>query len=637
MSTPKYGGGMKSNASDYLQVATAIYKDACSKCTADVSDFRDLEVIETRTKHEGLSFLTITLPNFCKDFERSLAIGYIDSTFFRSFSKSGSIPAFLQGMISHVFSRETGRLNHEHTPDVLSGGVSSDIPTIVESVRQICLTFKKLEIDCAPKRVTATLESFIEVEASFEPLSIPDEQYYDFCDIAHMLWDDMVRPFRINQIVPRHGPGATAEKISGNSKFKWRRWHDRLEPYFPLVDTAFPLGTPVDAKELKLTTIVPETEEQPVRVTPVPKTLKGPRIIAIEPACMQYAQQGIRDWLYARLETYRYSRGHINFSDQRVNQRLAISSSRTGRLATIDLSDASDRVPRDLALEMFRANPDLLGAIEACRSTRAEMPDGRVIGPLNKFASMGSALCFPVEAMYFYTVCVVALLRAQGLPGTEKNILNVSSQVYVYGDDIIVPSTYAVIVLEYLQKYNCKVNLNKTFLTGKFRESCGVDAYDGKLVSPTYLRRVRPENKRQASQIISWVSTANLFYLRGYWRTAQLLYDVVEKIIGNLPYVSENSEGLGRISFMDEFTTGMWNNKMGLLRYHPMKHRFEVRTMVPRPVFRKDPLSGYAALQKSLASLSRQADEWAVRDASHLEHFALHGAVALKRRWVPAT
>lgn len=618
---------MKSNVSDYLGVAEVVYKDACAKCIADVSDLRDLDTLRYRVEHEGLSFLTITLPKFCQDFERSLELGYIDSTFFQSFRKNGSIPAFLQGMISHVFNRETGRLiSNEDTPNVLSGGVSSDIPTIIESVRQICLTFKKLEIDCSPQRVQKALDSFIAIERSFETFSVPEKLYHDFSDIAFLLWSDMVRPFRIDQVVPRHGPGATSERISGNQKYVWREWNDRLEPFFPLVDSAYPLGTPVDSEELKRVTIVPEQDERPVRVTPVPKTLKGPRIIAIEPACMQYAQQGIRDWLYASIESYPLTAGMINFKSQQINQELALISSRTGRLATIDLSDASDRVPRELALEMFRSNPDLLDAIDACRSTKAEMPDGQIIGPLNKFASMGSALCFPVEAMYFYTICVMAILEAKHLPGTYANLRLVCRMIHVYGDDIIVPTTYANVVLDYLQKYNCKVNLNKTFLTGKFRESCGVEAYDGKLVTPTYLRHIPPENKRQASQLISWVKTANLFYKRGYWRTTSFLLNKVERVLGELPYGSEESEGLVRISYLGFRSASRWNPKF---------QRLEIRCWCPSPVKSKDRIGGYAALQKSLASLHRLVDDWAVRDASHLEHFALHGAVALKLRWVP--
>jgi hypothetical protein len=659
---------MKSNASDQLELLEAIYIDATNKCTASVSDLRDLETIRSRVEKEGLSFLTITLPNFCRDFERSLAVGYIDSTLFRSFRKNGSIPAFLQGMISLIFDRETGRkINDEQTPN---GVVVDDFSTLIDSIRQICLSFKKLEIGCTLQRVHSAIHNYVEVEQSLQEFSLSESEIADFTVVSGVLWDVLVSPIRLADCNPRHGPGATAERISGNQKYVWRNWHDRLEPYFPLIGTGYPLGTSPDSEELEMVTIIPTDDEQPVRVVPVPKTLKGPRIIAIEPCCMQFAQQGIRSALYERIESYWLTRGHVNFRDQTVNQKLAIISSKTGQLATIDLSDASDRVPRDLALVMFRSNPDLQAAIDACRSTKAELPDGSIIGPLKKFASMGSALCFPIEAMYFYTICVVALLRAQNLPVTRRNCFTVSRELYVYGDDIIVPTTYAAVVLDYLRKYNCKVNTHKTFTEGNFRESCGVDAYRGVEVTPTYLRTLRPENKRQPERIVSWVATANLFYLKGYWHAATFMFKQCERIVGPLPYVSDTSPGLGRISFLGYQSAGRWNDNF---------HRFEIKALVPSPVYRTDRLESYGALSKSLQALElktsnvpsstdegsfltwfREKHGMAMREGSglevrftsntsgilsevfsrdplHLERFALHGAVVLKRRWVPTT
>jgi hypothetical protein len=360
---------------------------------------------------------------------------------------------------------------------------------------------------------------------------------------------------------------------------------------------------------------------------------------------MQYIQQGIRDLLYEGIESYWFTSGHINFADQSINQRLALESSKTGQLATIDLSDASDRVPRDLALEMFNVHPEFQAAVDACRSTRAEMPDGQIIGPLRKFASMGSALCFPVEAMYFYTICVMALLKVQNLPVTSQNCFKVSRSLYVYGDDILCPSTHAEFVLDYLRKYNCKVNSAKTFYTGKFRESCGTDAYDGALVTPTYVKHMPPKDRHQSNELISWTATANFFYKRGYWRTASFMYSYIEAIIGPLPYISDSTPGLGRISYMDFRTIGRWNKEL---------HRPEVRLMVPCPVFRTGKLEGYAALGASLSRLgglqnpslpdilAREADREIYRlmlakDPSHLERYALHGAVTLKRRWVPVS
>lgn len=614
-------GDMKSNVSDYLEMATCVYLDAVAMCVADVSDLRDLKTIKSRVKEEGLSFLTITLPNFGKDFERSLEIGYIDPAFFRSFKKNGAIPAFLQGMLGLIFDHETGSICNEQT-NLSSGAVS----TIIDCVRQICLTFKKVELPCTPKRVQDALEEFTTIEQSFTDFRLLDEDHEDFLRVSSLLWRSVFSYFVPDTFVPRHGPGATAERISGNGKFLWQYWHDRLEPYFPFLEYAYPIGMGVfPSKELDSVKYVRAGQEQPVRVTPVPKTLKGPRIIAIEPCCMQYIQQGIRDFIYEAIESNWLTRGHINFRDQGINQSHAILSSMTGRLATIDLSDASDRVPLSMSIRMFDSYPELKGAILACRSTSAILPNGEIISPLRKFASMGSALCFPVEAMYFYTICIVALLREQKLPVSLDSIFMVSRHLYVYGDDIVAPSMYATTVLDHLRKYNCKVNTSKTFFTGKFRESCGVDAYLGRRVTPIYLRKPFPENRQQASEIVSHVATANLFYKKGFWRTCSLLFKRVEKLIGNLPYVSETSPALGRYSFLGYKSIGRWNKRT---------QTFEVKAWVPSPVYRTDRLEGYGALQKSFQKLEGLLDPFVSRDALHLERSALHGAVALTRRWV---
>jgi hypothetical protein len=690
---------MKSKLSDYLEVVEAIYRDASAKCSADVSALRDLETIKSRVENEGLSFLTITLPQFSKDFERALELGGIGSTCFYGFKrvKHGSIPAFLQGMTSRIFDRKTGKVISYEPPTRntrAEGLATGDISTIVESVRQICRTFSKVEFACTPEREQAAADSFYEIEHDFKSFSVPSEFQAKFLAVSRLLWDNMVRDFNPSHVTPKHGPGATAEQISGNQKYVWQRWHHRLEPYFPLVDMAYPLGVPLDSKELEIVTMVSEDQEQPVKVVFVPKTLKSPRVIAIEPVCMQYAQQGIRDYLYDKLESFWLTKRHVNFRDQTINQRLAMYSSNSGRLATIDLSEASDRVPLDLAMRMFDGNPDLRDSIMSCRSSKAQLPDGRLIDPLRKFASMGSALCFPVEAMYFYTICVVALLDCSNLSYTQRNCFKVSRRVYVYGDDIIVPSTNADVVLDYLQKYNCKVNVNKTFYRGSFRESCGVDAYSGYEVTPTYIRKPCPENKRDHASIISWCATANLFYLKGYWQTASLIFRRLEKIIGPLPYVRETSSVIGRYSFLGFESVGRWQ----VSAKHPKMYsryscgcidwtssqsdevskqsfqRFEVNGWKPSPVYRSDELDGWAALMKCMIKMERGSkkldadiqhghspsvttDKHETKrsgstadllkafsakasledvlsvDRQHLDRSALHGAVTLKRRW----
>jgi hypothetical protein len=341
---------------------------------------------------------------------------------------------------------------------------------------------------------------------------------------------------------------------------------------------------------------------------------------------MQYTQQGIRDVLYDVIESHWLTGGHINFRDQSINQSLAMSSSKDGQLATIDLKDASDRVPRDLALLMFSANPDLRDAVDACRSTSALLPDGRLVSPLMKFASMGSALCFPIEAMYFYTICIVALLRFHNLPVSHKNVFMCSRDVYVYGDDIVVPKDVAASVLESLAKYNCKVNSSKTFFNGYFRESCGTDAYYGTRVTPVYLRKLFPKNRQQASSIVSNVATANLFYEQGMVRSALYLFRMVEKVTGPLPSVPSNSASLGR-NFPWYVTVPK--------RYNHDTQCLEEKHWVATPVYRTDELENFSALSKSLLRLQlSSSDDIDDVDPLSLMRSALHGAVTLKRRWV---
>jgi AcrR family transcriptional regulator len=615
---------MKSNVSDYTELARRIYLDACLHCVAKVSK-RDLRTIRSRVQKQGLSFLTITLPDFCSDFERSLEQGVVDPSLFRYFRKSGAIPAFLQDMLGRIFDKETGRIydNEKITP--------TEASSIVESVRQICLAFKKTKLPCDPKRVRKAMEGFVATERDLSLFQLPTEDRIIFDDVSFMLWSRYISRIRVDMLVPKHGPGNTAERYSPNGKWRWRVWHDRLEPYFPFIGCALPLlsseETLLEEGMLKEVRFVLEDDEQPSRVVDVPKTMKGPRIIAIEPCCNQYTQQAVKDVLYDVLERNSLTGGHINFADQSVNQRLAMSSSIDGRFATIDLKDASDRVPRELALQLFDSNPDLRDAIDSCRSKRAALPDGRIVY-LNKFASMGNALCFPVEAMYFYTICVVALLRFHNLPVSRATIERVARDVYVYGDDLIVPTNAATAVFDHLQRYNCKVNDRKTFYRGSFRESCGVDAYRGHDVTPVYVTRHPPENRRDASELISWVSAGNHFYKKGYYQTSSFLFDKVERILGKLPYISENSGALGK----------KWWGKTdkSLLRTSRSTHALEIYAWVPSPVYVPDQLDGIPALFKSLQKLDRLVDLTLPRDKKPLERSVLHGAAALKRRWVPS-
>jgi len=131
-------------------------------------------------------------------------------------------------------------------------------------------------------------------------------------------------------------------------------------------------------------------------VIAVPKTMKTPRIIAVEPTAMQYMQQAISDNLVSNLEGRHFPyKWMIGFERQEPNQQMAKEGSLHGELATLDLSEASDRVSNQHVRRLTKGFPRVTEGIQACRSRKADVPGHGVIR-LAKFASMGSALTFPL-------------------------------------------------------------------------------------------------------------------------------------------------------------------------------------------------------------------------------------------------
>jgi len=242
---------------------------------------------------------------------------------------------------------------------------------------------------------------------------------------------------------------------------------------------------------------------------------------------------------------------------------------------------------------------------------------------------MGNALTFPVEAMYFYTICVVALTSEIVGPVTLSDVSKASKMVFVYGDDIIVPTRYARLVVDYLRKYNLKVSATKCFIEGNFRESCGVDAFWGTDVTPVYLRSTIPTTRKQSSKIISIVETAHQLVTAGWYGLADSLYLIAERILGGkLPTVNERSSVIGRLRI------GARPTIHGMLRKTQQPY---VEGWVPVPVEKVDPLDGYSALWKCLSMRTSDPLGFYVRPAEHLKVSQLPGAVTLKRRRVVVT
>ena len=530
---------------------------------------RDRVTILSRYKNEGYAFVGITLPLFGEWLEQSLQTGQMATSIYARFRKrpkhKSVLPCFLHGLTSRVLDAETGLLL-EH-PD----------PIAVKFVRLICYNAKKIFQVCDPERDQKAKEAYVVVDDSLRRLpNFSQEKVSALNNVCRrfmpFLEAGFVEAIDDESILPRHGPGATADKAWANGKYKgrdfYKRWDDLLS-----WEHLYGFST---AHQSNREVTLPR-DEQPVKVVSVPKTMKTSRIICVEPTAMQSAQQLTAARLVSSLRRVGKQKKvfpsgktlyrHLNFQDQSFNQKAALKGSMDGSLATIDLSEASDRVSVKLVSLVFRHSPILLRHLYGCRSTRAMMQDGRIIH-LRKYASMGSALTFPVEAICFLMICIAAVCDERdvfnkvGRPKSLEAFENARKDILVFGDDIIVPADCIVKVTTYLEAFGLKVNSKKTFFKGGFRESCGMDYFNGVLVTPVYLRQHPPKSLRDATSFVSWVSMANRFYKNGYAMTAHRIADYIDKIY-KLPTVAETCSGLGW--HFDRFGSApkwRWNRKI---------------------------------------------------------------------------
>lgn len=595
-----------------LDLFESLLHECGRKC--GVQTTRDVKTLRRRVEHEGDSFTTITLPSFSADFERSLDLGRVAPGAFRAFGKAGAagIPQFLGGFLSHVFDKN---------------GVLIADPCIncIRSVRQVCLFGKKVLAPCAQARVERTLRGYVETDSECQIDFVDTDFGTRFKKVAQVLLAslDLESP-TIGDIMPQHGPGQTAEKLLNNSKWSFTTWPQRLEDAgLRFVDLVWPHKDMLEHERRYLPTFTSPEEEPAARLVTVPKTVKSPRLIAVEPVAIQFCQQGLKRFLVSRLEAGHLTR-NIRFTDQGVNQVLANDGSTSGRLATVDMSEASDRVSLAHVRTLFASSPTFLSLLEATRSTRVDLCAGgeQTQLTLRKFASMGSALCFPVEAMVFYCAIVASRLGIARTTVTDVTVKRFGRDVHVYGDDLIFPAREAPTICEDLEALGLKVNRSKSFWTGKFRESCGKDWYDGQDVTPVYVRRLIPTDRADPSGFVSSVSLGNQLWEAGYPMTAQLVRKRVELHYGRrLPVVQANSSVIG----------WLWGDSPTItFRVNHRLQRAEFRALVADVSFQEDPLEGSLALAKCFRVIN------SFIDPEHLNRSVRGYSLTLKRKWVDA-
>jgi hypothetical protein len=475
-----------------LDLHLAVAEDQLRLCGVPFT--RDLATIRSRVEERGEEFLTLDLPASGKAFDKAIDKGRMDANTFSLFKKRGpgdQRPAFLNGLFAQVFDAEGSLL------PVVN-------PHAVRALRQIFYLHSKLKELPTDDKVEAALAAYVETDQNISN-AIPFELREEFRKMAREMYGTYFARMEASLFEDsfltqaKHGPGAVSDPISANQKWNNREWSERLSSFFPAHEY---LRTGSRDPEVDVF-LLPPACEHPSRVIAVPKTAKGPRIIAAEPVYNQFVQQGLMsmftDWMY--------SHPVVSFEYQEPNQDLARKGSIDGSVATIDLSEASDRVSLALVKTLFRDHPYLLSVILACRTQRAVLPDGNSIA-LRKFASMGSALTFPLETLIFSIIAYMGVKRSgMSVKATIRN-----GNLRVYGDDIIVPVQAVDETVSLLEAFGLKVNMDKSFWTGEFRESCGGDFYAGFPVNPVKTRRRIPSSRRDSDGVVSIVAFRNLYW-----------------------------------------------------------------------------------------------------------------------------
>ncbi len=255
----------------------------------------------------------------------------------------------------------------------------------------------------------------------------------------------------------------------------------------------------------------------------VEKNAKTHRPICVEPLLNGFMQLGIGAYLKDRLRIH----AKQDLGDQVRNQSLAQAASVSGNLATIDLSSASDTLAFSVVFDLLPEEwVDLLATFRT-----GHMNYGGREYELEKFSSMGNGYTFELESLIFWALSSACT----ELSGEDRDLVS------VYGDDIIVPVKAVDLLMATLTWCGFNLNREKSFWTGKFRESCGADWLDGDAVRPVFKKtRLSPQ----------WLA---VFHNWAWWRGHSALCTIAKS------FIPRDLQLFGPPGYGDGHLLGPWN------------------------------------------------------------------------------
>jgi hypothetical protein len=640
MATSIYGADMKkTNLVADLSLYAALFKDIAA-WDPDLQPFLtiDLRWLEMMVEHRGMPFLMIDMPEAGKVFDHAFSSGYLDARKLpHSFGRlRDGHKEFLSTFTRKIF-------NH-------SGVLIPEAdPTAIFFLRQVLYLAKKVRKECSDAAILAEVEAFCNIDSSLrspdldwsrdrlvwpeQRLSLTDGYRSspdlisdrDMCPkpllrVVQLVADIVVSRFPApdwRDIKPGHGPGAVADAKSGTDKYLFPNWPKKLEEFFPSCYFA------QSREDLHLEVDRPMSlREPPAKLLAVPKTLKGPRMIASEPIAHQYCQKAMMRWLRENLPKPLLK--SIEFKSQDPSRILCLEASRKGTIATVDLSAASDRLSCWLVERIYRTNPVLVDMLHACRTRWIVNSTG--IGELwfltlRKFACMGSSTTFPVQSICYAIFAIAAVLYNRKQKVDYQSISRVAGEIQVFGDDIIMPSSAVWDLALAFEHCSLKVNMMKTHHKGHFRESCGMDGFKGVDVTPLYLRDL--ELRDTADSLVSWIDVCNNAYHKGLWHLADTMWSKVHHEAREL--IPIHKTPLGCLTLRC-FQSGP---PIGKIRYNRVLHRGEVLGLSAIAKTERRKRETHESLLQYFVEEPRPETNWS-------SGFDVRNRLHLRKRWVPS-
>lgn len=204
--------------------------------------------------------------------------------------------------------------------------------------------------------------------------------------------------------------------------------------------------------------------------------------------------------------------------------------------ATIDQSDASDRICVELCKALLPY--DWFRLLNLTRHRYLKIKDYDQLYSMHKMANQGNGFIFELQTLIYYALAKATVCVLHGEERANKTLIS------VFGDDMICEEAFAPAISRTLEFCGQKINFDKSFFSGRFKESCGVDTFDGFNIRPKYIKQFS-KNLRGFYELANFIRSLydcnlvggnrSILDVRAYQRCITAIKDK-HVIFGNVSY-----------------------------------------------------------------------------------------------------